>query len=106
MPITLPAGGICAGGVTSNTPEFEKLALTTADVAISAGALALAAASVATLTTDVTTKLLTSNRGIAIGVKSVTAGNAVAVNQAVLTRRNSLAGPTNQFPVPPTPPGI
>lgn len=82
-------------------------------IVLSAGAAALKAAGVATALGNITlqiqalnVQLLKSNRGAAVGVKSVTAGTNYSVNKAVLERRNSLAGEDNIFPVPPTPPGI
>ena len=113
MPTTLAATGICSGSVLDNGTEFAALATALtglktalADTAISMGTAAAAAAGVAVESKIIATKIQLSNRGAAIGVKSLTAGQSVAVNNAVLTRRNELAGASNQFPVPPTPPGI
>lgn len=102
----LPASGICTGGVATNLVEFTALKVATASAATAAASLATATGSAAILLTAITTQIALSNRGIAVGVKSVTAGQSVAINNAVLTRRNELAGPTNQFPVPQVPTGI
>ena len=97
---------IIVGAIPNNTPELNSIILSIGGVATSAATLAATMAQVTLQLQAINTKLLTSNRGAAIGVKSLSAGNSVAVTQAVLTRRNALAGATDQFPVPPTPPGI
>jgi 3-oxoacyl-(acyl-carrier-protein) synthase len=48
-------------------------------------------------------KLNTSLRGPAVGTTSATATYNYNVANSVITRRNALAGPTNQLPLP-TPP--
>ena len=119
MPVPLPCVNvpglppILTGAVLDNSTEFglvlaevASLKLALADTAIGLGAAAGVAVANALKTKAITTKISLSNRGVAIGVKSATAGNSVAVNQAVITRRNVLSGPTDQFPVPVTPPGI
>lgn len=113
MSVIFPATGICAGGFSDNTVEFAAVAaaakdvnLALADTALSMGTAAAAAAALALEFQKLQLQVIKSNRGAAVGVKSLTAGNSVAVNQAVLQRRNALAGPDNQFPIPPTPPGI
>jgi len=90
----------------NNTAQFTKIATSTGSAALKAAAVAGALANITLQIQDITLKLQTSNRGTGIGVKSVTAGSNYAVNKAVLERRNSLAGESNQFPIPPTPPGI
>jgi hypothetical protein len=100
MPTPLPVvGNIATGAVTDNTIEFVA-------IASAAGATAAALALVATQLQAINAKILLSNRGVAIGVKSATAGSDVAVTQAVIQRRNALAGPLDQLPIPPNPPGI
>lgn len=94
------------GAVPNNTVELNSIVLSIGGVALGAGALATAMVQVTLQIQAINAQLLASNRGAAIGVKSLTAGSSVAVAQAVITRRNSLAGPADQFPVPPTPPGI
>ena len=113
MPTAYAATGIASGTVFDNAPEFAalatelgKLKLALADTAISMGLVAASAATAAVESKLIATQISLSNRGAAIGVKSLTAGQSVAVNNAVLNRRNELAGPTNVFPVPPIPPGI
>jgi hypothetical protein len=90
----------------NHTAILADIVLTAGSVAVSAGTLATEMAYVATQVSALVLKIETSNRAGAIGVKSLTAGTTVATNQAVLTRRNTLAGAANQFPVPPTPPTI
>jgi len=90
----------------NNTVQLATLATTTGNAALAAGSLATALGVVTTQIQTITTNLVKSNRGTAIGVKKLTAGNNVAVNNAVLERRNTLAGANDQFPIPPAPPGI
>lgn len=119
MPVPLPClpvpglPPILTGSVLDNSTEFGllltevvDLKLVLADTAVAMGAAAGLAAANSLKIKAITTKISLSNRVVAIGVKSATAGNSVAVNQAVIIRRNTLSGPTDQFPVPVTPPGI
>jgi len=119
MPVPLPCLSvpglppILIGAVPDNSTEFGlvlaevvSLQLALADTAIGVGAAAAVSVANALKMKAITTKISLSNRGVAVGVKSATAGNSVAVNQAVIIRRNTLSGPTDQFPVPVTPPGI
>lgn len=94
------------GAVPNNTVEMTALVVTTGATAVSAASMATALGAVTLQIQALTTQLLLANRGAAVGVKSLTSGNNIAVTQAVITRRNSLAGPEDQLPVPPTPPGI
>lgn len=94
------------GAVPNNTVEMTALVVTTGATAVSAASMATALGAVTLQIQALTTQLLLANRGAAVGVKSLTSGNNIAVTQAVITRRNSLAGPDDQLPVPPTPPGI
>lgn len=97
---------IIAGAVPNNTVEMTALVVSAGGTAVAAASVATALGAVTIQMQAITQQILLANRGAAVGVKSLTAGNSVAVNQAVLQRRNALAGPDNQFPIPPTPPGI
>jgi len=90
----------------NNTAQFTKISVSAGSAALKAAAAAAALANITLQITDITTRLLLANRGTGIGVKSATAGSNVAVNKAVLARRNTLASEFDQFPIPPSPPGL
>lgn len=97
---------IIAGAVPNNTVEMTALVVSAGGTAVAAASVATALGAVTIQMQAITQQILLANRGAAVGVKSLTSGNSISVTQAVITRRNSLAGPNDQLPVPPTPPGI
>jgi hypothetical protein len=96
---SLPAG-------PNMTPAFAALSTAATALATASAAAATASTAQVLLMQALTTKILLSNRGVAIGVKSATSGQNIANTNAVLIRRNSLAGPTDQFPIPAVPTGV
>jgi hypothetical protein len=89
-----------------NSVELQTLVTSMSSVALKAGSIATALGNITLQIQAINLQLLKANRGAAVGVKSLTAGNNYSVNKAVLERRNTLAGAEDQFPIPPTPPGI